>query len=93
MADEQHSSQFTESMLRDIDDILNDSMFTGRTERQNEITPGIYLLTLMREKRKKKNRDLIFSLVVTANEGASSIDATPNPLNTAFIEVSIFSET
>ena len=94
MADEQHSSQFTESMLRDIDDILNDSMFTGRTERQNEITPGIYLLTIkLREKRKKKHPDLIFSLVVTANEGASSIDATPNPLNTAFIEVNIFSET
>ena len=60
MADEQHSSEFTESMLRDIDDILNDSMFTGRTERQNEITPGIYLLAHARKTKEETSRSHIF---------------------------------
>ena len=90
MSGEQDSSEFTESMAKDIDDILNDSMFTGRTERQNETTPGMYLLMYTR-KRKKKHRNLIFFSVGTVNEGASTISTTPDPLNTAFINVNISS--
>lgn len=48
MSGKQNTSRLTESMIREIEEIVNDPMFPEQPTARNETTPGMYLSFLLK---------------------------------------------
>lgn len=63
MADEQQSSKLTESMVREIEELCDDSMFNEREGTRNQTMPGIFITLAIKNKTEIAGSNLYFIFV------------------------------